>query len=151
GACETGYGYNAGGGAGGGLSLSKCQTQALVGAAAGALLGGSVAGRGAKTEGAVLGGALGAAGTYGVCRYMDQNSYARINSGYQYAAQNNAPYQTNWQGPEGTRSVSIAKPVPAGGNCKRMGGVMNVQGAGAQPLPQETYCQGPDGVWRPAG
>jgi hypothetical protein len=146
--CETGYGYNAGGG--GGLNLSKCQTQALIGGAAGAILGGAVAGRGAKTEGAILGGALGAAGTYGVCRYMDQRSYSQIETGYQTAVSRDRPYSNNWTADDGgKRSLYVPQPRRVGARCKELRGTLTVPD-GVQALPPETYCQGDDGVWRPA-
>jgi surface antigen len=149
-ACETTGGYNQAGYGSPISNLSSCQRNALLGAAGGALLGGMTAGKGAKTEGAVLGAAVGGLGTYGICRYLDNQSIARAEQGYAYSAANNRPYSSSWQGQGGTQNFSVAQPVAAGPNCKRLNGTLTVPGEGSQNLPPETYCRGADGVWRPA-
>jgi surface antigen len=150
-ACETtGAGYNQAGYGNPVSNLSSCQRNALLGAAGGAVLGGLTAGKGAKTEGAVVGAAVGGLGTYGVCRYLDNQSVSRVEQGYQYSLNNNAPYSTSWQGQGGTQNLYVAQPTAAGANCKRLSSTLTVPGEGKQNLPPETYCRGPDGVWRPA-
>ncbi len=150
-ACETtGGGYNQAGYGNPISNLSSCQRNALLGAAGGALIGGMTAGKGAKTEGAVLGAAVGGLGTYGICRYLDNQSITRAEQGYAYSAANNRPYSTSWQGQGGTQNFSVAQPVSAGPNCRRLSGTLSVPGEGVQSLPPETYCRGADGVWRPS-
>jgi surface antigen len=135
----------------GGLAISKCQTRALIGGGVGAVVGSMVAGKGAKTEGAILGGALGAAAGFGICKYMDKRSYSRVENGYQTAVQRNRSYSSSWTGEDGSRrTLSVPKPKAVSGNCRVLNGTMTITNAGRQALPQETYCQGADGVWRPA-
>lgn len=135
------------------LNISKCQTRALIGGGIGAVLGSAVAGKGSKTEGAILGGALGAGAGFGICKYMDKRSEARVQAGYQNAVTSNKPVSTKWTAEDGTaRSLKVAKPkkvVTATGNCKQITASMSTPG-GSQQMPAETYCQGSDGVWRPA-
>jgi len=155
-ACETGPGYGsgpyAGGGAygGGSSQLSSCQRNALLGAAGGALLGGITAGKGVKTEGAVLGAAVGGLGVYGVCRYLDQQSVSRVETGYQSSLNQDRPYESSWNGPNGDESLYVPAPTSAGANCKRLQATLTTPSGGQQPLPPETYCRGGDGQWRPS-
>lgn len=134
-----------------GLQISKCQTRALIGAAAGALIGNAIAGKGDKTKGAVVGGAVGAGAGFGVCKWMDSRSQAKAQASYDYAAKNNKAYSTSWQAEDGTqRSMTVNKPVKTSNNCRQMNSSMTVSGQGKQAMPAQTYCQGADGVWRPA-
>jgi surface antigen len=134
------------------LNISKCQTRALIGGGLGAVVGSAIAGKGNKTEGAVIGGALGAGAGFGICKWMDKRSQAKVETGYQHAAANNKSYSSKWTAEDGTaRTLNVAKPTKvAGTNCKNISATMNVPGQGAQQMPAEKYCQGADGVWRPA-
>lgn len=136
------------------LNISKCQTRALIGGALGALAGSAIAGRGDRTEGAVIGGALGAGAGFGICKWMDSRSQSQVQNGYQNAVTNNKSVSQKWTAEDGTsRALKVAKPkkvaTASGGNCKQITASMSTPG-GAQQLPAETYCQGADGVWRPA-
>lgn len=134
-----------------GLQISKCQTRALIGGAAGAVLGNVLAGKGDKTKGALIGGALGAGAGFGVCKWMDSRSQAKAQASYDYAAKNNKAYSTNWQAEDGSqRKLVVDKPVKVSNNCRQMNSSMSVPGQGKQAMPAQTYCQGADGVWRPA-
>ncbi len=131
------------------LQLSKCKTRALMGAGAGAIAGALIAGKGDKTKGALIGGALGGAGTFGVCKWMDNRSQAKVEAGYAKAASSGKSYSSNWQAEDGSaRKLTVAKPVKEG-NCRVLNSSLTA-GGGKQALPQEKYCQGADGVWRPA-
>jgi hypothetical protein len=131
------------------LQLTKCKTRALIGAGAGAVAGALIAGKDDRTKGALIGGALGAAGTFGVCKYMDNRSQAKVEAGYQQAANSGKSYSSNWQAEDGSaRKLTVAKPVKQG-NCRVLNSSLTAGGS-AQAMPQEKYCQGSDGVWRPA-
>ena len=134
------------------LQISKCKTRALIGGGIGALAGSMIAGKGDKTEGALIGGALGAGAGFGICKWMDQRSEARVQSGYQDAVAKNKSVSSKWTAEDGTsRTLNVAKPTKvAGSNCKTITATMNVPGQGAQQMPPEKYCQSADGVWRPA-
>ncbi len=134
------------------LQLSKCKTRALIGGGIGALAGSMIAGRGDKTEGALIGGALGAGAGFGICKWMDNKTQARAEASYAQAAKTNKASSSKFTAEDGTaRTLSVAKPTKvAGTNCKKINATMNVPGQGVQPMPAETYCQGADGVWRPA-
>jgi surface antigen len=84
---------------------------------------------------------------------MDKRSEARVQANYQSAVANNKPVSSKWTAEDGTaRSLKVAKPVKVAGptgNCKQITASMSTPG-GAQQMPAETYCQGTDGVWRPA-
>lgn len=134
-----------------GLQISKCQTRALIGGAAGAVIGNVIAGKGDRTKGALIGGALGAGAGFGVCKWMDSRSQAKAQAGYDYAAKNNKGYSTSWQAEDGSqRTLVVDKPVKTSSNCRQMNSSMSVPGQGKQAMPAQTYCQGADGVWRPA-
>lgn len=131
------------------LQLSKCKTRALIGGGLGAVAGSLIAGKGDRTEGALIGGAIGAAGTFGVCKWMDARSTANVEAGYAKAATTNKAYSSSWKAEDGSnRSLAVAKPVKQG-NCRVLNSTMTAGGS-KQAMPQETYCQGADGVWRPA-
>lgn len=134
-----------------GLQISKCQTRALIGGAAGALVGNMISGKGDKTKGALIGGALGAGAGFGVCKWMDSRSQAKTQASYDRVAQTNKAYSTSWQAEDGTtRKLVVDKPVKTSNNCRQMNSAMSVPGQGKQAMPAQTYCQGADGVWRPA-
>jgi hypothetical protein len=131
------------------LQLSKCKKQALIGAGGGAIVGALIGGKDHRTKGALIGGALGAAGTFGVCKYMDNKSQAKVEAGYAQAATSGKSYASKWQAEDGTaRKLTVAKPVKEG-NCRVLNSSLTAGGS-AQALPQERYCQGADGVWRAA-
>jgi hypothetical protein len=131
------------------LQISKCKTRALIGGGVGAVVGSMVAGKGDKTKGALIGGALGAGAGFGICKWMDARSQAKVQAGYGQAAQTGKAYSSSWKAEDGTsRSLKVAKPVKQG-NCRVLNSTMTA-GGGKQAMPQETYCQGADGVWRPA-
>lgn len=135
------------------LELSKCKTRALIGGGLGAVAGSMIAGKGSKTEGALIGGALGAGAGFGICKYMDNKSQARAEASYAAAAKTNKASTSKFTAEDGTaRTLKVAKPTKVAGanNCKKINATMNVPGQGVQPMPAETYCQGADGVWRPA-
>jgi surface antigen len=135
------------------LQISKCKTRALIGGGLGALAGSMIAGKGDKTEGALIGGALGAGAGFGICKWMDSRSEARVQSNYQQAINKNKSVSEKWTAEDGSaRSLKVAKPTKVAGptgNCKQITASMSTPG-GSQQMPAETYCQGTDGVWRPA-
>jgi hypothetical protein len=130
--------------------LHSCAGKAAIGAGAGAVLGGMVAGKGAKTEGALLGAAVGGLGTYGVCRYIDTRASARIDKAYKYAAATGKPYTTSWTTKQGVNRLRIAQPVRDGAHCKILNATLSVGGGARQSLPQETYCRASNGKWNAA-
>jgi hypothetical protein len=131
------------------LQLTKCKTRALIGGGVGAVAGALIAGKDDRTKGALIGGALGAAGTFGVCKWMDNRSQAKVEAGYQQAANSGKSYSSNWAAEDGTsRKLTVAKPVKEG-NCRVLNSTLTAGGT-KQAMPQEKYCQGADGVWRPA-
>jgi hypothetical protein len=133
------------------LQISKCKTRALIGAAGGALVGSMIAGKGDKTEGALIGGALGAAGTFGVCKWMDARTEKQAQLSYDAAAKSNKASTTTFKDDKGVnRTLTVSKPVKTSSNCRQMNSTLSVPGQKAQAMPPQTYCQGADGVWRPA-
>lgn len=133
------------------LQISKCKTRALIGGAAGALLGSMVAGKGDKTEGAVIGGALGAGAGFGVCKWMDSRTEKQAQASYDAAAKSNKATTTTFKDDKGAnRTLTVSKPVKTANNCRQMNSSLSVPGQKAQAMPAQTYCQGADGVWRPA-
>lgn len=60
-----------------GYSKSKANTGTLLGAGGGALLGSAVAGNGAKTEGAVLGGVVGAVAGHEIAKNKSKKKNCR--------------------------------------------------------------------------
>ena len=133
------------------LQISKCKTRALIGGGVGALLGSMVAGKGDRTEGAVIGGALGAAGTFGVCKWMDARTEKQAQASYDAAVKSNKATTTTFKDDKGAnRTLTVSKPVQTANNCRQMNSSLSVPGQKPQAMPSQTYCQGADGVWRPA-
>ena len=130
--------------------LHSCTGKAAIGAGAGAVLGGLTASKGQKTEGALLGAAVGGLGTFGVCRYIDTRASTRIDKAYKYAAANGAPYTTSWNTKNGVNRLRVAQPVRDGANCKILNATLSVAGGARQSLPQETYCRASNGKWSAA-
>lgn len=156
-ACETGPyggGYGGGGYGGGGFgsNLSKCQRNALIGAGIGAVIGGVTAPSGNKTENAVLGGAIGAAGTYGACKLLDNREQARVEGAYLNALNRNAPVSETWVGGNGqSRVLQVTRPERDYNNaeCRTLQSTLSVGQGPAQPLPPERYCRTGTG-WTPS-
>ncbi|MBU6373500.1 MAG: hypothetical protein KJS97_12305 [Alphaproteobacteria bacterium] len=155
--CETGayggsgYGYGGGGG-GFGSNLSKCQRNALIGAGVGAIIGGVTAPSGNKTENAVIGGAIGAAGTYGACKLLDNREQARVEGAYLNALNRNAPVSETWVGGNGqSRVLQVTRPERdyANPDCRTLQSSLSIGQGPAQPLPPERYCRA-GGGWQPA-
>lgn len=146
-ACETagggyGGGYGNGGGAGG-TRLSSCMRNALIGAGVGAIAGAVAGSENNRGENAAIGAAVGGAGTFGICKYLDNQQQARIEGAYQNALQNNAPVGMNWVGTSSrTYVLSVQRPqsMPGQPNCRNVNATLNVNGQGPQALPTETYC-----------
>jgi surface antigen len=154
GGCATG-GYGYGGGYGGApqTQLSQCMRNALVGAGVGAVIGGVTAPDGNRTENAAIGAVVGGAGTYGVCRYLDNRSQARIEQSYYRALDTGAPVNDSWAAQSGeSRQVYVSSPQPAPGyssDCRRVTATISGTGQGRQDLPPETFCRNATGGWVP--
>lgn len=155
-ACESGpYGGGYGGGSGGGgygSNLSKCQRNALIGAGVGAILGGVTAPSGNKTENAVIGGAIGAAGTYAACKLLDNREQARVEGAYLSALNANAPVSDSWVSGSGQSKVlQVTRPERDYDNsdCRTLQASLAVGRGLAQPLPPERYCRTATG-WQPS-
>lgn len=155
-ACESGgygggYGYGGGGG-GFGSNLSKCQRNALIGAGVGAVLGGVTAPEGNRGENAVLGGAIGAAGTFGACKLLDNREQARVEGAYLNALNENRAVSQTWVGANGqNRVLQVTRPQPDYNNseCRTLSASLQVAGGQTQPLPPERYCRTSAG-WQPS-
>lgn len=149
-ACETtGGGY---GGGAGGTRLSSCMRNALIGAGIGAVAGAVQGSENNRGENAAIGAAVGGGATFGVCKYLDNQQQARIESAYQNAVQNNAPVGMNWVGAAGrTYVLSVQRPqfTPGQPNCRSVNATLNVSNQGPQSLPTETYCNNGSGGWSP--
>lgn len=149
-ACET-----TGGGYGAPTSqLSQCTRNALIGAGVGAVLGAATAPEGNRTENAAMGAAIGGGGTFLACRWLTARDQQRVENSYRQALAANQPVRDNWASDDGSpRSLAVSAPTQAPGrpaNCKTVQATVNDGRSGAQPLPAETYCRTPDGVWVPA-
>jgi hypothetical protein len=109
-----------------------------------------VAGKGDKTTGALLGGAVGAGAGFGICKWMDARTEKQAQISYDKAAKTNKATTTTFKGDDGAnRTLTVSKPVKTANNCRQMNSSLSVPGQKAQPMPAQTYCQGADGVWRP--
>lgn len=155
-ACETtGYGAAPGGygsGAPGGSRLSSCMRNALIGAGIGAVAGAVAGSEDNRGENAAIGAVVGGGGTLAVCKYLDNQQQARIEGAYQNALASNAPVGMNWVGASSRSYVlNVQRPTTAGqANCKNINATLNVNNAGPQALPTETYCNN-GGAWVPTG
>jgi YMGG-like Gly-zipper len=150
-ACAAGGGYGGGYGTGGGSRLSSCMRNALIGAGVGAVAGAVAGSENNRGENAAIGAAVGGAGTFGVCKYLDNQQQARIEGAYQNALANNAPVGMNWVGASSrTYVLSVQRPqsTPGQPNCRSINATLNVGGQGPQALPTETYCNN-GGGWVP--
>lgn len=161
-ACETtggGYGGGGYGGSGygssssGGTHLSRCMRQALIGAGIGAVAGAVVGDEDNRGENAVLGAAVGGAGTYGVCRWLSHREQQRVEAGYYQALSSNRSYSDSWQSDQGApRSLVVAQPTAAAGrpDCRTVNATVQDPQYGRQSLPAETFCRNASGQWVPA-
>jgi hypothetical protein len=138
-------------GVAGGTQLSQCMRNALVGAGVGAVLGGVTASEGRRTEGAVLGGAVGGGGTFAVCKLLDGREQARIEGAYLAALQTNSAQSESWVGGNGRSHVlQVSQPQAIGsGQCRSVTATLSIDGT-SEPLPTETYCRSQGGGWTPA-
>lgn len=149
-ACETTGGYGAGAG-GGGTQLSSCMRNALIGAAVGGVTGAVVGSEHNRGENAAIGAAVAGAGTFAVCKYLDNQQQARIEGAYRNALASNAPVGMNWVGASSrTYVLNVNRPTAIAGQpaCRNVNATLNVNNAGPEALPTETYCQN-GGVWAP--
>lgn len=149
--CET-----TGGGYGGGpprTQLSQCTRNALIGAAIGGVIGATQGPGENRAENAAMGAAVGGLATYGVCRWLTAREQQRVENAYYESLNSGAPVNQSWQGEQGgTRSLAVARPVPApdrGPECRRINATVG-DGQTTQALPQETFCRNAAGQWVPA-
>jgi hypothetical protein len=149
--CATGGGY--GGGGYGGTQLSQCMRNALIGAGVGAVLGGTTAPDGNRTENAAIGAAIGGLGTYAVCNWLStSNQQSSVEGSYYRALNTGAPQTQSLTGPGGqpaTLRVNAPQAAPGRGpNCRVITATVS-DSSGTQNLPQETFCQDTNGAWVP--
>ena len=88
---------------------------------------------------------------YGVCKLLDNQQQARVESNYQNALRNNAAITDGWVGASSRRYVlAVARPQPTPGqpSCRTVNATLDVNGQGPQQLPTETYCNN-GGGWAP--
>lgn len=155
-ACDTTGGYGAAGAGygappAGGTRLSSCMRNALIGAGVGALTGALAGSKNNRGENAALGAVIAGGGTFAICKYLDNQQQARIESAYRNALASNQPVGMNWVGASSrTYVLNVERPQPVAGNpqCRNVNATLNVNNQGAQPLPTETYCN-TTGVWTP--
>jgi len=154
-ACETGGGYDGGGGYGAPRTqLSQCTRNALIGAGVGAVIGATQGPRENRAENAAIGAAVGGLGTYGVCRWLSAREQQRVENAYYQSLNSGGPVNESWQSDQGgTRSLSVSQPTAApgySGECRRVSATVTDPQYGEQQLPPETFCRAPSGDWVPA-
>lgn len=152
-ACETtGYGAAPGYGGAPASRLSSCMRNALIGAGVGAVAGAVAGSENNRGENAAIGAVVGGGGTFAVCKYLDNQQNARIEGAYQNALASNSSVGMNWVGASSrTYVLQVQRPTAAGQpNCRNVNATLNVNNAGPQALPTETYCNN-GGAWVPTG
>lgn len=129
------------------LTASACQTRretsTVVGAGAGAVVGGVIGGTGGALVGAALGGMAG----YGVGRAMEENDRRRI----AYALEQNQP--ASWTNPDTGYEYRVqpSGTVVQGGRECREFRVIADMGTGQPEEVTGFACRQPDGDWEVSG